>query len=104
MRFFATSDRWVIIISDFIISGYNQQIVEFLRQPNIDDVLGAKDPSYDNNLALKYVIILVYTDVHVKWVFVIHTRCPQAISVIVMVTINVMMLLCCSVRITIFCF
>ncbi|CAB4044164.1 Hypothetical predicted protein, partial [Paramuricea clavata] len=37
---------------------YSQQIVEFLRQPNIDEVLAAKSPSYANNVALKYGILL----------------------------------------------
>lgn len=38
-------------------SAYNQQIVEFLRQPNIDEILASKDPSYANSVALKYVIM-----------------------------------------------
>lgn len=50
------STSWIDFLC-YIFSAYNQQIVEFLRQPNINEVLASKDPSYANSVALKYVTL-----------------------------------------------
>ncbi|XP_028415396.1 E3 ubiquitin-protein ligase HECW2-like [Dendronephthya gigantea] len=41
---------------------YNQQIVEFLRQANINDILSARDSSYANNIKLKCIVDKIRRD------------------------------------------